>query len=447
MHAVNVLPSMADSASILNRFKKLYPLQVDLSLTRMLRLMTALGSPERRLPQTIHVAGTNGKGSTIAFLRSILEAAGKRVHVYTSPHLIDLRERIRLAAPGGGELVSADGLYEALRTCELANAGAPITVFEALTAAAFSLFASRPADVLLLEVGLGGRLDATNVIPNAAASVLTPISLDHMEFLGDSVERIAAEKAGIFRTSCPVIVSSQRSIVLRILEEKAQSMGTSIHALGKAFSVVRMGDRLNYRDGGGKLELPPPGLTGDHQIVNAATAVAAARTVFPDLPVSAIQYGIRHAEWPGRLERVAAGQLIAIAPPCAELWLDGAHNEDGARALAAAIKAFSASDNRPTVLIYGSLWSKNTRAFLSAVSGVTSEIVAVPVDVEQEIYTVNDIARFASEQGIISSSADGLKQSLHLLSRRAWEVPPRIIVTGSLYLVGAARTLNGNIAA
>src|SRR6478672_1342562 len=253
------------SDAILARLIALHPKRIDLSLGRIERLLAALDHPERKLPPVIHVAGTNGKGSTVAFLRALLEAAGKHVHAYTSPHLVRFNERFRLAAPGGGRLVGDAELSAALEECERANGGAPITVFEITTAAGLLLFSRHPADVLLMEVGLGGRLDATNVIDRPLATVITPVSIDHTDFLGDTIEKIAAEKAGIIKAGCPVIVAAQNRDALTVIERQAARLKAPIRIAGENWTATEERGRLVYQDDNGLLDLPAPKLYGRHQ--------------------------------------------------------------------------------------------------------------------------------------------------------------------------------------
>src|SRR3954453_11208174 len=282
---------------IIARLLALHPKRIDLSLDRIERLLDRIGHPERHLPPVIHVAGTNGKGSTVAFMRAMLEAAGKSVHVYTSPHLVRINERFRLGAPGGGVLVSDEELADALAECERANGDAPITIFEIETAAAFVLFARHSADMLLLEVGLGGRLDATNVIERPLASIVTPVSMDHIEFLGDTIEKIAAEKAGIFRVGVPAVIAPQTDVVSHVLERRAEKARAPLHAAGQQWHAVVEHGRLVYQDEQGLLDLPPPKLFGRHQFDNAATAIAALRAAAIRLPPSAVEQGLMRGEW------------------------------------------------------------------------------------------------------------------------------------------------------
>src|SRR5215218_2444819 len=306
---------MTQVDAILARLLELHPKRIDLSLDRMWRILAALGHPERQLPPTIHVAGTNGKGSTIAFMRAILEAAGLRVHVYTSPHLVRFNERFRLGNVGGGVLVSEDDLAAALVECEKANEAAPITVFEIETAAGFLLFSRHPADVLLLEVGLGGRLDATNVIEQPLATAITPVSLDHAEFLGDTIGQIAAEKAGILKRGVPAIVAAQPREALAVIERQAARLKAPVRIAGEDWTASEERGRLVYQDDAGLLDLPAPKLHGRHQFENAGTAIAALRASGMKLPPVAFESGVTKVEWPARMQRLPVGRLTAMMPP------------------------------------------------------------------------------------------------------------------------------------
>ena len=439
---------MADMTApdmLLARLLDLHPKRIDLSLGRIQRLLEALGEPQKHLPPVIHVAGTNGKGSTITFMRAVLEAAGLGVHVYTSPHLVAFRERIRLAAPGGGHLVKDDALAEALAAVEQANGGEPITFFEATTAAAFKLFADRPADALLLEVGLGGRFDATNVVDAPACAVITPISIDHVEFLGDSVDKIAFEKAGIIKPGAPLVVSAQGDEALAVIERQAARLRAPLSNFGQDFLCRAERGRMVYEDQSGLLDLPLPRLPGRHQVVNAGTAIAALRQCLPNLPLAAYEEGIVKATWPGRLQNLGRGRLAALAPKGAELWLDGGHNEAGGRALAEAMADFEDKAPRPLVLCYGALQTKDAAAFLRHFVGLATEVVALPVRGEQVGRPPEDVAAAARSLGLTAQASSSAEDALQGLARREWKTPPRILIAGSLYLVGDVLAANGTL--
>ena len=328
----------APLGDLMARLSALHPERIDLDLERMHQLLERLDHPERKLPPVIHVAGTNGKGSTIAYLRAILEAANLRVHVYTSPSLVRINECFRLGRPGGGVLVGDDELRSALEHCDRANAGAPITIFEIETAAAFLLFAQHPADVVLLEVGLGGRLDATNVIDAPLATVIAPVSMDHTEYLGDTLMKIAREKAGIIKRDVPVICAEQPPEAMAVIEQGAKRMHAPLHSAGEEWHVNVERGRLVYQDDRGLMDLAAPKLFGRHQFDNAGLAIATlrAQNAFRIEP-AAFEAGIVNAEWPARMQRLAAGTLVEQAPQGSELWLDGGHNVEGGRVAAAAL--------------------------------------------------------------------------------------------------------------
>ena len=322
---------MDRSTAILERFRTLYPREIDLSLDRMTRLMAKLGHPERRMPPVIHVAGTNGKGSTVAFMRAMLEAAGKSVHVYTSPHLVRFHERMRIGRPGGSRFVEEDALVEAFLAVERANGDEPVPQFEITTAAAFRLFAEHPADFALLEVGLGGRYDATNIIDDPVVAVITPVAFDHEKFLGSSLAQIAGEKAGIIKRGRPVVVAPQQPIVADVIEAEAARLGAPEFAGNRDWIAHGEHGGLVYQDEDGLLDLPGPRLVGRHQLTNAGTAIAALRRAKLGIPRTAIAAGLTAVDWPGRLQRLTEGALIGRAPAAAELWLDGGHNPSAGR--------------------------------------------------------------------------------------------------------------------
>ena len=354
---------MDRSTAILERLLKLHPREIDLSLGRIERLMADLGHPERRLPPVIHVAGTNGKGSTTAFMRAMLEADGKRVHVYTSPHLIRFHERVRLGARGGGFLVDEDELADALVHAEKINDGREITQFEITTAAALDLFARHPADVLLLEVGLGGRLDATNIVKAPLAAVITSISLDHEKFLGDTLALIAAEKAGIMKRGRPVVVAPQSDEVLAVIEHEAAVRGAELFIANQDWVALAERGRLVYQDEDGLLDLPSPRLTGRHQFTNAGTAIAALHRAGLAPAVAAIEAGLASVEWPARLQRLTAGALVQRARTGSEVWLDGGHNPGAGLVVAEAMADLEERVPRPLFLIVGMLNTKDPVGF------------------------------------------------------------------------------------
>ncbi|HMF20835.1 MAG TPA: folylpolyglutamate synthase/dihydrofolate synthase family protein [Pseudolabrys sp.] len=434
--------------AIVARLTALHPKRIDLSLDRVQRLLGALDHPEKKLPPVIHVAGTNGKGSTIAFLRAILEAAGKRVHIYTSPHLVRFNERFRIGAPGEGKLVSDKELVATMEECEHANADAPITVFEITTAAGLLLFSRHPADVLLMEVGLGGRLDATNVVEKPLATIITRISIDHVDFLGDSLEKIAAEKAGILKRGVPVIIASQHRNALAVIERQAAKLGAPLRIAGEDWTATEERGRLVYQDEEGLLDLSAPRLYGRHQYENAGLAIAGLRTVKHfTIPPAAYDAGMAKADWPARLHRLGQGRLVELAPAGSELWLDGGHNPDGGRAIAAALADLEERVSRPLVLIVGMLASKDCAGFLNNFAGLARRTIAVPVPTVEKAMSAEAIADTARSIGLSATSRDNLAEALEAARKLDLDPPPRVLITGSLYLVGEALRENGTLPA
>jgi dihydrofolate synthase/folylpolyglutamate synthase len=429
--------------SIVERLLTLHPKLIDLSLDRMWRILDALGHPERQLPPVIHVAGTNGKGSTVAFMRAILEAGGLRVHVYTSPHLVRFNERFRLGRAGGGVLVSDEELAAALVECETANAGAPITVFEIETAAAFLLFTRQPAEVLLLEVGLGGRLDATNVIEQPHVTVITPVSHDHADFLGDTLDKIAAEKAGILKRGVPAVIAAQPREALAVIERQAARLKAPVRIAGEHWTASEERGRLVYQDDAGLLDLPAPKLQGRHQFENAGLAIAALRASGLKLPPAAFESGVAKADWPARMQRLPAGHLTALLPPGSELWLDGGHNADGGRVIAAALADLEERVSRPLVLVVGMLATKDCAAFLKNFAGLARRMVAVPIPRQEKSLPAQAVAEAARAIGMPTLTSSDVETALGAIARFGFDPPPRILITGSLYLAGEVLALNG----
>lgn len=437
---------MQSSDAYLARFQTLHPKLIDLSLGRMERLLAKLGHPERRLPPVIHVAGTNGKGSTIAFMRAMLEASGASVHVFTSPHLVRFHERIRIGKPGSGELVSDAELIAACARVEAVNAGEPITFFEITTAIAFDLFCRHPADFVLLEVGLGGRCDSTNVIAHPVATVIAPISIDHQEFLGTTIEKIAFEKAGILKRGAPAIVAEQDGAAVEVCMDVARTLGVTPQVGGQDFQAFEQNGRLVFQAEDLLLDLPLPRLLGRHQILNAATAIAALLVVAPErMEQAAIEAGLLGVEWPARFQKLA-GRLSRLAPEGSELWLDGGHNADGARALAETVSALEERNPRPLVLIAGTMARKDAEAILDPFVGLAQEFLAVSVP-HDGARPAEELAAIARRLGLPAALAGSVEESLKFIRARDWPVPPRIVITGSLYLAGDVLEADGSIPA
>jgi len=432
--------------AIVARLAALHPKRIDLSLERIERLLAALGHPERNLPPVIHVAGTNGKGSTVAFMRAILEAAGRRVHVYSSPHLVRFNERYRLGHAGGGVLVGDEELSATLEECERTNGGAPITVFEITTAVGMILFARHPADVLLMEVGLGGRLDATNVVEHPLATVITRIAIDHTDFLGSTIEAIATEKAGILKRETPAIIAAQARDALAVIERQAARLSAPLKIAGEDWTATEERGRLVYQDEAGLLDLPAPKLYGRHQFENAGLAIAALRSIKPlKIAPAAYEAGMVKADWPARLQRLSAGRLVELAPPGSELWLDGGHNPDGGRVIAAALADLEERVSRPLVLIIGMLASKDCAGFLSNFTGLARRVIAVPVLGAEKGLTAEAVADAARAIGLPATSRDSLEEALDAARKLDLDPPPRILITGSLYLAGEVLRENGTL--
>jgi dihydrofolate synthase/folylpolyglutamate synthase len=419
----------------LTRLLALHPKLIDLSLDRMWRLLARLEHPERKLPPVIHVAGTNGKGSTIAFMRAMLESAGQDVHVYTSPHLVRFNERFRLAAEGGGRLVDDDELRATFEECERVNAGDPITVFEITTAAGLLLFSRHPADVLLLEVGLGGRLDATNVVEAPLLSVITPVSLDHADYLGDSIESVAAEKAGILKRGVRAVIGPQVPEAISIIERAAERVRAPLRVSGEHWNASEEHRRLVYQDDDGLLDLPGPKLIGRHQFVNAGVAVAALRASGLKIPQRAYETGLVKAEWPARMQRLTHGSLVQQAPADSEIWLDGGHNPDGGRAVAASLADIEERAPKPLIMIVGMLGSKDFEGYLRHFSGLALRLYAVPVPNAERSLSPGQIADAANKLGIPAESANDVEAALAAIKALSLSAP-RILIGGSLYLAG-----------
>jgi dihydrofolate synthase / folylpolyglutamate synthase len=437
-------PGGSPIGAIHARLLALHPKRIDLSLSRIQRLLAALGHPERRLPPVVHVAGTNGKGSTVAFARAILEAADHRVHAYTSPNLVRLNERFRLAKNGGGKLVEDDELADVLAECEAKNGDAPITVFEIETAAAFLLFARHAADILLLEVGLGGRLDATNVVEKPLASVITRVALDHRDFLGDTIEHIAAEKAGILKPGVPAVIATQTREALAVIERQAARMKAPLSIAGENWTATEERGRLVYQDDDGLLDLPAPRLYGRHQFENAGTAIATLRGGGLRLAAAAFESGMLRVDWPARMQRLSQGRLAPLLPAESELWLDGGHNADGGRAIAAALADLEERVSRPLILVVGMLSSKDAEGFLRNFAGLARRVVAVPIH-QDKARPAAELADIARGIGIPALARDDIEGALVTIGRLEITPAPRVLVTGSLYLAGEVLDANGTL--
>jgi dihydrofolate synthase/folylpolyglutamate synthase len=420
------------SDAALERLKTLHPKKIDLSLDRIARVLDALGRPQDRLPPVIHVAGTNGKGSTVAFLRAIAEAAGLTAHVYTSPHLVRFVERIRLA----GKLIEDAHLAEVLARVERANAGAPITFFEITAAAALLAFAETPADLCVLEVGLGGRFDATNVIPSCAVAAIAPVDYDHAEFLGTDLARIAGEKAGIIKRGRPVVVARQQEVALEAIEREASRLNAPLSLMGRDFDAFEQGGRLVFQGEDRLYDLPPPSLPGAHQFENAGLAVAAILQLRdPRIDEQAIAQGVSGAVWPARLQRLTRGPYGEKASGRgSDLWLDGTHNPHGARALAQALQAMVSRDGRPLAVVLGMLGNKDAPGVFAALKPLEPVVFTVPSPSEAGA-SPEDLAAAAAVAGLAATPCASVMEGFE----RALALPgpaPHVLICGSLYLAG-----------
>ncbi|WP_084597607.1 bifunctional folylpolyglutamate synthase/dihydrofolate synthase [Acetobacter cibinongensis] len=428
------------TGEVLERLNRLYPALIDLSLGRLEALLAKLGNPEAKLPPVIHVAGTNGKGSTCATLRAIGEAAGWRVHVMTSPHLVDVTERFRIA----GKLVSDSELVSTLEEIEHINAGAPITVFEVLTAAGFLLFARHPAELAIIEVGLGGRCDATNVLTRPAACIVTSVSMDHEAFLGDSLAAIAGEKAGIFKPGVPAVTGAQPDSVMQVLEAEAARVGAPLNRRGHEWQIVANGGEagegkptsLTYTDARGSLTLPCPALSGPWQVENAGLAVAALRATGLSLPDKAWD-GIARVSWPARMQRLT-GALAAQVPEGWEVWLDGGHNPGAGHALAKELKNWN---DRPLHLLVGMKQTKDASGFLDPVLPYATTVWAISEPTQHLALPVDAIVAASGGKAEVGPTLAQALTSLRLHGQKT--VPARVLICGSLYLAGVALTQDG----
>ena len=434
---------MDRSTAILNRMLSLHPKEIDLSLDRTLRLLAAMEHPDLRLPPVIHVAGTNGKGSVTAFMRAMLEAAGYAVHVYTSPHLVRFHERIRVAGDGGARFVDDDTLVDALLQVERINDGDTITHFEITTAAAMQILADSPADVTLLEVGLGGRLDATNVVADPLATIITPISIDHERFLGNTIAEIAAEKAGIIKPGRPVIVGPQPVDGLSVIERTAAERRAPLSIAGQDWQAYPERGRLVFQDLDGLLDLPPPRLIGRHQFSNAGVAIAALHAAGLALPTKAIEEGLQAADWPARMQRLTAGRLLdRFGSAIGELWLDGGHNAGSSAAIAEVMADLEERAPRPLHLIMGMVTTKHPDTFLAPFAGLARTLTAVSVPGHNDIAPVELVAA-AKARGIEAASAQSVDAAIEKIAGISGEPPARILICGSLYLAGYVLAANG----
>ncbi|WP_425079670.1 bifunctional folylpolyglutamate synthase/dihydrofolate synthase [Ruegeria denitrificans] len=412
------------SDAILDRMMALHPKIIDLTLDRVWRLLAALDNPQLKLPPVIHIAGTNGKGSTQAMIRAGLEGAGRSVHAYTSPHLARFHERIRLA----GELISEPELTAILDECYAANGGENITYFEITTCAALLAFARAKADYTLLEVGLGGRLDATNVIENPAVTVITPVSIDHEQFLGGTLGKIAAEKAGIIKPGVPCIVGPQQDEALEVIEYTAARLGAPLLVHGQHWHVQEENGRLIYQDETGLRDVPLPNLLGAHQVQNGGAALAVLRHL--NMGDDAYDAAVTKAEWPARMQRLKSGPLVDQAPQ-AEIWLDGGHNAAAGVALADVLAKLPP---KPTHMICGMLNTKDVTGYLAPLAEKATSLTAVSIPGETATLSAEETAAAATKVNLTASTADSVADALKVITDK--DPQARVLICGSLYLAG-----------
>jgi dihydrofolate synthase / folylpolyglutamate synthase len=427
--------SKQTSDRVLERLGRLHPKLIDLSLGRVERLLAAIGNPEDKLPPVVHVAGTNGKGSTLATLRACLEAGGYRVHAYTSPHLVRFHERIRL----NSRLIEEEALIGLLEECERANGDVPITFFEITTAAAFLAFARVPADIVLLETGLGGRLDATNVIRRPAVTAITPISLDHQAFLGDTIADIAGEKAGILKPGVAAVIGPQPTEAETVIESRANKLDAPLFRWQSDWRCEAVGEGMRFSGRNWRLDLPQPSLIGAHQIVNAGTAIACLEQL-RDFPLrhEAVAQGLRHIEWPARLQRLARGPLVEMMPSGWELWLDGGHNPGAGAILANVVAGWR---DRPLFLVVGMLNTKDAGGFLAPVAPYVQGLTGVTIPGEENPLSAETIVAAARSLGMTAATALSVDAAL---ARFMLDFDcGRVLICGSLHFAGRVLAENG----
>lgn len=423
-----------------------HPKGFDLSLGRIRGLLENLGNPHLAIPPVFHIAGTNGKGSTAAFLRAIIEAGDKTTHVHTSPHLVDWVERYRLGKIGGGEFVSDQTLEKAIITASDANGGKQITVFEIMSAVAFILFSQYKADYSIIEVGLGGRFDATNVIDKPLISIITPIALDHQSYLGDTIEKIAFEKAGIIKANAPVIIGPQTDGAREVIEEVAKNQGCKTYIARQDFDGFEQRGRFVFQDEWGLLDLPIPNLKGAHQIDNATTAIAATRVEKFALQNARYEKAMRKAYWPGRFEPLLKGKLIETFPTGQrndfDIWIDGGHNPAAGAALIHELEELKQKDNLPIFMICGMLTTKDPAAFFNYFTKKIEQVLTVPIVDSEAGFAPEKLSQLCKKSGLVSTPQKSVEEALLKISD-LHKGPARIIICGSLYLVGEVLKNNG----
>jgi dihydrofolate synthase / folylpolyglutamate synthase len=424
-----------DIEAVLARVASRRPRIIDLSLDRVFAALGRLGNPHRQLPPVFHVAGTNGKGSTVAYIRSILEAAGKRVHVYTSPHLVRFNERIILA----GKEIDDEALIRAIEQCDEAVGEQKLTYFEIVTCAALVAFAQESADFLVMEVGLGGRLDATNILDKPLAAVVTPVDLDHQQFLGAALSLIAAEKAGIFRQGAPAVIGRQAPEVMSVLQHHAREIDAFIFSFGEQWDVYAERGRMTYQDENGLSDLDFPRLSGVHQIENAGLAIAAVKAAGLRYSDDILSAGVSSAFAPARMQRLTTGplvdlarELLGVAP---EIWLDGGHNPHAARAIARLMADMEERSPKPLVMISGMQENKDAVGYFAPFAGLASEVFAVAAD-QEGVASADAVAAAAKKARLNVCASASVSDAMRAACASKKSQPPRLLISGSLYLAG-----------
>lgn len=422
----------------LDRLAALHPKLIDLGLGRSFALLERLGNPHQHMPPAIHLAGTNGKGSTLAFLRAMAEAGGMATHAYTSPHLVRFHERIRL----GGALITDQGLADLLEEVEARNGDDPVTFFEVTTAAAMLAFSRQDADLTLLETGLGGRLDSTNVLDDITAAIITPIARDHEHFLGDTLTAIAREKAGIMRCGRPVLTAEQPPEVMAVLESEAERIGANLYVAGRDFTITPHEAGVDVTMAGRRISAPHLGLIGAHQKDNAGLAAATLMLTCPGISDDALITGIASARWPGRVQHLEEGRLCDMLPRGKSLWLDGAHNAHGAAALRQSLESIS---TEPWVLVCGALNTRAPADFLNPLSGLVRHAICLTIPHQPAALNAAEIAAAAESSGMDADTATGIDDAMEKAAVLAERHGGHIIIAGSLYLAGHVLTENNTL--
>lgn len=438
------MSSLTATDKLINQLSAIYPRGFDLSLDRIKVLLDKLGNPHKNLPPIFHIAGTNGKGSTSSFCRAILEAHGLKVHTHTSPHLVNWTERFRLAGENGSSLVEDGLLATTLQKIVDINDGAKITIFELMMAAGFVLFSEYPADAVILEVGLGGRFDATNIVEQVESSIITSISFDHQEMLGDTIELIAKEKAGIIKPGCPVVLAHQPyDEAIEAIRSEADKLQAPIKIYGEDYLCFDENNRFIFQDNSGLLDLPMPALRGQHQLANASAAIAGLKQSRFILQEDKIAEAMQNVIWPGRLQYLNQGKLVSSMPNNYEIWLDGGHNPAASSALQIFLQQLNKKDPKPTILLWGMLSSKDAFTYIDNLKSQICEVITLPIVSYRASLSPEELVDLAVQSGLKASASPSIDMALEMIKQKySTDTSVRILISGSLYLVG--EVLNNN---